>query len=356
MPNPPPSEPSATPPLSLQAQAEARHQEWVHSESPAPAPPAPEPGPPAPDTPTPAPAPAPEAPPPVEDFIEALIREAAGDQPAEILKIPVTAKLPLKVQGEMQYQPLQEVLGGGMRLEDYKAKTREVAEARRELEQHAAQLIADRARMEAREQWVKDERARLREAQTNPEKWEAYQNHLRLLAEDPTYAKTHEEALAGRERAAEDAAEDAARHQQRVQQGVAQAAQWILEVGAEPAFANVDLDRVRTIYAEQLERGQAGLDPAAVRAIFTGEAHYLSTSLGPVQQEVAALRAQVAQLQGATSAAAHNRATQHAIDRAKAPPVTTGQPAAPSAPDRKVRPFTPREWVDINREWNSRRD
>lgn len=334
--------------------------EWARARE---TPPAETPPPPAEAPPAEAPATPPvEAPPPAAvpdvEFIEALIREAEGDTPAEVLKIPANARIPHKVNGEIVYRPAKEALTSSMREQDHIQKTQATAQARRELEQHANRLIADRARMEAREKWIVEERGRLFEAQKSPEAWDRYQNHMRQLAEDPTYAKTFDDALEGRARAAEDAANEAARHQQSVGDGVAAAAEWILAVGEEPAFRNVDLDRVRMVYAAQLENGQAGLDQAAVRRIFETEAQYLSQSLTPLQTEVAELKAQVARLTaGSTDPnAAHNRQTQHALGRAKTPPVATGSPPAPVAPSRKVQPFTPRDLPEVNAEWNRRRD
>ena len=353
----------------LEAAAQSIKDEWSRKrdepvDTPAPPPPAP---PPAPDTP-PVAAEAPPATPPAatpppadqtpEEFIEALIREAEGDTPAEVLKIPANARIPHKVNGEIVYRPAKEALTSSMREQDYIGKTQEVANARRELEQHANQLIADRARMQAREKWIAEERARLFEAQKSPEAWDRYQNHMRLLAEDPEYARTFEDALEGRARKAEADADAAAQHQNRIAEGVATAADWILSIGDEPAFRNVDLDRVRQVYATQLETGQAALDQNAVRRIFEAEAQYLTSSLTPLQSKVAELEAQIARLTTAANdpTAAHNRQTQHALGRAKTVPVTTGSPPAPSAPSRKVQPFTPREWPEVNAEWNRRRD
>ncbi len=303
------------------------------------------------------PAPAPAAPPPtVEEFIEALIAEAQGDTPAQVLKIPKSARIPHKVGGEIVYRPAGEALTSSMLETDYHGKTTELAEARRELEQHAAQLIADRARMEAREQWIKEERQRLRDAQKSPEAWERYQNHLRLMAEDPEYAKTFDDALDSRERKAEDAAAEAAAHQDAVRQGVAQAAAWIDEAARDPKYQYVDRERVTDIYAALLEKGQAGLDQGTVKAIFDREAQYLSSSLTPLQRELADLRAQVQRLTQTDPASVHNSTTQHALARAQVPPVVTGAPAAPAPTPRKVAPFTPAELPERNAEWARRRD
>lgn len=289
----------------------------------------------------------------VVEFIDALIDEAGTQK----LQIPATARIPLEVNGEIQYVTAAELRKRGMLEADYRLKTEEVGNARRELEEHAGRLIADRARMEAREQWIADERKRLQEAQKSPEAWERYQNHLRLLQDDPEYAKTFDDALKGREMAAEDAAEAAARHRELVGEGIAAAATWMLELAAQPAYAHVDLDRVRELYARDLETGKATLDRGYVERIFQAEADQAHRAVGPLEARIAELSAQVAALQGQTdAAAAHNRTTQHAIDRGAAPPVNTGLPAAPGPADRKVRPFTPRELPEVNREWAARRD
>jgi hypothetical protein len=351
----------------LEAQARAAREAWTKG---APVtPPAPEP-PPAP-APVPPPTPAATQPPPpagaapeppaagateaeVQDFIDAILRDAEGDKPAELLRIPLAAKVPLTVNGEVVYKPFKEFKDGGQMLEDYSRKTAEVATQRRELEQHAANLIADRARVEARARYVEAEKARLEQAFKDPAQMEAYGNHLRLLAEDPEYARTFEDAMRARERDAMDAADEAILKREVVLEGAGQAADWILQIGREPAFAAVDLDRVRLAYAAELETGKAGLDPTAVRRIFETEARYLSSSASPLEQEVAKLRAQVATL--TDPAAAHNRATEHALARGKAPPVVTGAGAGPGPSDKKVPKFSPRELPDVNAAWNARRD
>jgi hypothetical protein len=273
-----------------------------------------------------------------------------------VLRIPAQARIPLKRGSEVEYVPVADLRKRGMLEKDYTRKTEELAHQRREVEEHAGKVIADRARMEAREKWITEEQTRLRAAQQDPEKWERYQQHLRLMAEDPDYAKTFQDAQAGRERVAEDEAAAAASQQEAVRAGVLQAAEWILEVGQDPAFVGVDLDRVRQVYAQQLERGEAGLDQGAVRHIFEAEAQYLSSSLTPLQSRIADLEARIATLTGAiTPAAAHNRNTQHALDRGKAPPVLTGTPPAPTSAPLKVKPFGPRELPEVNAEWARRR-
>jgi hypothetical protein len=342
--------------------------DWVKAgkaaPEPAPAPPAPAaPPPPPPAAAAPAPEPPPSAPtapaPPataaeVEEFIEAILAEAEGDKPAEVLKIPAKAKVPLKVNGEIVYRPAKDALASSMLEEDYSRKQATLGANRRELEQHAATLVADRARVEAREKFLNEEIGKFRDAQKDPVKWEAYQNHLQLLASDPEYAKVFEDALKGRERAAVDEVEQQTRDREALVQSVSEAAGWIIDIGNEPAYQHVDLDRVRAIYSQALESGQAGLDPEVVRHIFEQEARYLTSSTSPLAVENAALRAQVASL--TDPAGQHNRATEHALKRAAAPPVVTGQPAAPAAAEKKVKPFSPRELPDVNAAWNARRD
>ena len=342
------------PELSLAQQARELTDAWTKADQPpatdtAPPVEAP-PTEPAPTTETP-PAEPPAPPTPAEaEYIEALIREAQGDTPAETLKIPVTAKLPLKRGTETIYEPAKDVLESGMRWEDYKAKTREVGEARRELEDHAARVLADTARLQAREKWIEEEKARLREAQQDPEKWERYQTHLTRLAEDAEYAQTYKDALAHRERLAEDEATAAARYEEAKRTGVQQATTWIMETAQDPKYRGVDPDRVRLIYAQQLERGVAGLDPSAVEAIFAQEAQYLS-SASPLTQKVAELEAKIAALTNGNTAAQHNAQTAQVLRRAAAPPVITGAPAAPSIPPSKVPPFTLRELPDVINRW-----
>lgn len=291
----------------------------------------------------------------VIEFIDALIGD--GDT-APVHRIPTNARIPLEVDGKIVYKPIAELREGGMRLEDYSGKTREVADARRELEEHAARLITDGARLKAREEWVAEEAAKLREAQKSPEAWEKYLAHLARLDEDPEYKRTFDDALEGRERRAEDVANQAARRQGAIAEGVATVSDWILEIGNEPEYLHVDLDRVRELYATTLQEGGARkLDPDAIRAIFASEAQLAARPDPSQATRITALQAQVDALTAAAaSAAAHNAATSHAVQRDRAVPVATGAPAAPTPADKKVAPFTPRQLPDVNRDWAARRD
>lgn len=356
---------------NLQQVAREVVRDWVKEgaavpDAPTPPPPAPPAAPPVVAAPPAAEAP-PPAPPPaatatqVADFIEALIGEGDDVAKLEKVKIPLTARVPLDVNGQVIYRPFKDVREGGMRLEDYHGKTMELAEQRRELESHAANLIADQARLAAREQFIEEQNAILREAQKSPEKWERYQEHLARLESDEEYRKTFEDALEARERRAAEAAEVGISHQQQVDEGVSAVAGWMLELGEDKKFANVDLDRVRDIYAADLREGRAKLDKNEVKAIFEREAQLAPKPETSEAARVTALEAQVAALvsqrTATDAAAAHNAATEHAVQRGqRTVPVNTGQPAAPSSADKKVKPFTPRELPDVNREWAARRD
>lgn len=283
----------------------------------------------------------------VQEFIEAQLGE-------ETFQIPKGVRLPLKVQGKTEYAPLDELLSGGMRERDYRLKTGEVGTQRRELERERREFLTERAKIEARAKILEEQEAELKEAMTDPDKWESYQEHLRQYQANPVYRKNVDAALRQRETDAELETYRQRDHVEQVETGVQQVQGWVNDLAEE--YDGVDPQRVLNLYAAQLRAGQTTLDPSAVRAIFKSEADYLSKSVTPLQQQLADLKAQVEALSASKAAEKHNQTTTHAVDRAKAPRVSTGgNPPAP-APAPKGPKFGMNELPDRVSAWANRRE
>lgn len=287
--------------------------------------------------------------PTAQEFIDALL----GDKD-EAFKIPKGVRVPLKRGNEIEHVPLETLMTGGMMERDYRIKTAETARQRREYEQGQSQVAAERARLQAREAFVKEQEQLFADAQKDPEKWAAFQAHLDQLQSNPFYRKNFEDALAKRETDAELAVYREREEQELIHDGVSQAVEWIERMSKEPDFQNVDAERVRVRYGELLSSGRARLDPSEVQQLFRQEADYLKSRVTPVQSELEALRAEIQALKSGKAAEAHNATTAHALARAKTPPVAQGQPPAPAG-SRPKGQFGPRDLADRNAEWARQR-
>lgn len=264
-------------------------------------------------------------------------------------QIPKNVRIPLKRDKEITYEPLEDVRKDGMRLRDYQLKSNAVALQKQENEASRTKLEAEQARVAARETWLTEREVEMREAQKDPDKWAAYQDMQRLYAENPTFRKTMDDALDKRETEAELSVYRERDEAAQVTQGISLASTWIETVGAE--FPSVNQDRVRQLYAQALSSGRAALDPNHVRAIYQDEARFVESAQTPLRSELQALKDQIAALEGKKQADTHNAGTQHALARAKVPPVATG--GNPPAPVGAVQPgkFGPRELVERNAAW-----
>lgn len=286
----------------------------------------------------------------IQEFIEAQHGEKN-----EPFKIPKGARIPLKRGETVEYKTIEQLQKEGMLELDYRHKTADTGRLKRELDQRDTDMRAAQARLEAREKFVQEQEAEFVAAQKDPAKMAAFQEHLHQYQNNPRYRQMVDDALAKRETDAELAVYREQEYAQTVQSGVETAANWITQIGAAPEFAGVSQDRVRALYAQALQSGQAQLDPAHVRAIYEHEARYLADSQSPLQKQLAALTAQVERLTASNGAEKHNAGTAHALARAKTPPVaTTGAPAAPGKELSKGK-FGPRDLAQRNSEWASQR-
>jgi hypothetical protein len=287
----------------------------------------------------------------VQDFIEAMLGEN------EPFRIPRGVRLPQKRGEVTEYEPLDDVLKRGMMGKDYYAKTAEVAARQRELDEREMTIETERARMSAREAYLTEQEKLLRDANTSPEGFQAFQEHLRQMETNPIYRKRVEDSLAKRETDARLEVYEARDRQAETVRLADTARGWIDELATKPEYAGVDATRVLEIYADGLRREVLPLDRSVVERIFQSEAQYLSKSLTPLQQQVAELRAEIDALKNGQTPdpQRHNAQTAHALERGKALPVKpSGLPPAPAAPG-PVAPFGPRDLPDRNAEWARRR-
>jgi len=296
----------------------------------------------APATPTPASTPA-----AIQEFIEAQLADGSP------FKVPKGLRLPLKRGDTIVYDPVEEIQSRGMMERDYRIKTDEASRFRRETEQMQTQLRAETAKVEARDKWLAEREAEMIEAQKDPAKWESYQQMQALYQTNPHFRKTLDDALAKRETDAEIAVYREQEHAAAVTQGAELAYSWITEASRE--FPGVDPERVRVLYSQALKAGMAAIDPADVRAIYQQEAGYLTKSRGPLEQELATLKAQVEALTAAKAAEKQNATTQHAVQRAKTPPVATVGNAPTPVPPLTPGRFGQNELVERNAEWARQR-
>ena len=285
----------------------------------------------------------------VEEFIEAQL----NDQP---YKIPKGLRLPLKRGNDVAYEPVEDVLTHGMLERDYRIKTAETAQLKREVTAQRAEMEAEQARVAARDQWLAEREAEMVEAQKDPAKWEAYLQAQALYQTNPRFRQLMDDALAKRETDAVNEVYQRRDYESQVNQGVELAASWIEQAAGDPRYHGVNPERVRVRYAQALASGQATLDPGEVQALFEDEAQYLTQSQGPLTKQLAELKAQIDALTASKGAEQHNAGTAHALQRAKAPPVAVrGAAPAPGTAQPQGK-FGPRDLPERTQAWINQRD
>lgn len=266
---------------------------------------------------------------PIKDALEAYL-----DGKPYLVPKNLTFKLKSGTQvAEKSFEQLQRE---GMLYTDYQRKTAAVAQRERELGDRMTQAEAQLAAAKARETWLKEQEQQMLEAQRDPKKWESYQEYMRMYQADPRFRKVADDALKARELEAQNSVYQRQDTERAVSQHVEQARTWIAEIGKE--FPGVDPDRVRTTYAQLLALEQVEFSPQAVRAVFQNEAQVVTAAMTPLQQEMAAIKAELEALKAGKAAEAHNAGTQHVLNRSKAPNVAPGgggPPAPARAPERK---------------------
>lgn len=280
------------------------------------------------------------------EVVQKFIDGKLGD---ETFQLPEGVLVPLK-RGEDQteYVPIEEVLANGMRGNDYRLKTTELAQLRRGLEREREDFTSTSARMEARAKYLDEREAEMKAALTDPESAAAYQEHLAQYESNPIYRKNVDEALLQQETAAERDALQQREDGRVVREASREVFGWLDNLKTE--YPGVDSERVRAIYSRQLKSGEAALDPSALRSVFQTEQDYVDRTVSPLRNELAGIKAQLESLQASEAADQHNEKTQHAVNRARTTPVATGSGAPARAPLTPGK-FKPSELAERNQEW-----
>jgi hypothetical protein len=281
----------------------------------------------------------------VAEVVQKFIECKLGD---EAFQLPEGVRIPLKRGDEIEYVPIEEVRKRGMLEQDYRTKTTELSNERRAFETSQSNVVAERAKLEAKGKYLSEQEAEIKAALSDPESAAQYQQHLDMLQTNPMYRKTWEERWANRETAAERDALLETQDARVVQEASTTALGWIKELATD--FDGVDQGRVASIYGQRLSAGQASLDISDVRSIYQAEADYLKRASEPLRDQLANLSAKIDKLTASQTAEEQNETTRHAVKRAKTIPVATGAGAPAKghvAPER----FGPNELAEKNSEW-----
>jgi hypothetical protein len=280
-----------------------------------------------------------------QDFIEGRYQ----DKP---FKIPAGVQLPWKRGDEQGFVSIEEIRKAHMFERDYRVKTAQIAEQRRQME--VAQRVAA-ARLKAHEQWLEDQAERQAQAFADPEEQARYDAFLEHYRSDPEFRRIVDDARAHR---ADQAANEVvvAYEQQEVLQAETQAVSAAIDRLGEK-YPGVDPDVVRQRYAQALQLDQLPLSEEAIEFVYRQEAQHLnaiqSRLTAPLQSELETLKRTIADLQKQRDAEAHNAKTREKIDRTVHPvgAPSGGAPPAPVPPSRNLKGKTlqerSREWAHL---------
>lgn len=274
----------------------------------------------------------------VQEFIEGRV----GDQP---FQVPKNLMLPWKRGSEEGFVTIDEIRSAHMFERDYRIKTAQVAEERRQAEM---QLTIERARLQAQMKALEEEREFATRAYADPEEQRRYEAHLEQYRTNPFYKQAFDQANKGRLLEAEQTAVRELQEQEALVGEAAAVWTTIQSLGAK--YPGVDPDVVRTRYAAALQADQLPLSEQAIEHVYRTVADEASRYTAPLTAELEALRAKVAALETRGAAETHNDKTRTAITRAQNPvgqPVG-GAPPAPVVPSRNLSGLTLR---DRTSEW-----
>lgn len=314
---------------------------------------------------------APPAPPSVpEPVASPLAAPVTPQQAAEVgfigakqgeveFRIPNDVLIPLKRHDKVEWVPAEQAWREAMMTNDVKLSKQELATQRQAFQRDQEQIAVEKARLAAEADWQRQEAQRLAEAQSDPVKWEAYQNHLQALATNPVYRQQVEQAQRARGLEAENAVYRTQAEAAEVQRGIDASLAVIDTLKAK--YPGVSVDAVRQRFGavvtlaeaqspRQLRWGEGPLTPQAIEQVFQQEADHLAGTIAPVNAQMAELQKQLADLKAAQEAALANAQTTHAVKRAGAPntkPTGTPAVAAGEAPKR----IPAREMPDHIRQW-----
>jgi predicted transcriptional regulator len=286
-----------------------------------------------------------EAPETPAEVAQAFIEARLGE---DVFQIPEGVKLPLKRGKDVDYRDLKEVLADGMRLNDYSRNMNELRDQRSAFERQQAEAERAVRKNAEKEKYLSERENEIKQALSDPESAQKYEQHLQQLRDNPMYRKVWEENWANRETKAELETLQEQRDQQIVQEASTRVRSWIEDLASD--FPGVEPGRVAQIYGQRLSSGQASLDLSHVREIYRSEADYLSKATSPLQDQLAELAAKIDSLSETKAAERHNETTAHALNRAKTPRVATSS-GAPATTPKPVTKFGPNELQERNSEW-----
>lgn len=278
-------------------------------------------------------APAAEATPEPPKYFEAMVE-------GKPFQIPLNAQFPWKRGDETGFHSLEEIQKSPMFERDYRVKTQQLAEQRRQYEQRSAEVERREIELQARVEAATNARRRLIEAQAKGgAEYERELRHQELMETDADYRERFEQSEEFRinQRLTQhDAERDRAVRTERTTERVRD---YIREACAKAP--GVDPAKIERLYGAALRSGHADLTADAVDALIAEEVHGINAITKPIKSEVEALQKQIAALQTQLQATEHNGRTAAAIDRAKG--TQPGRPAngAPPAPRGAMKPFDP---------------
>lgn len=295
---------------------------------------------------------APVADPVTSAEIEAL--EAwLDDEGTQKLSIPLTARVPRKVNGVEERVPIAQALKEHQLEAAWTRNMQRRADEQKELARMRREVELERAVVEAERKLAQEETDRVLAARGDPEAMARLAEDAERLRSDPSFRKLHEDATAARRREATDAREAALAQADELEAVASDAAAYITRVAAQ--YPGVDPDEIRQRFAEGLQAGTLQLHARTVDQLFAQEKAKLDTitarATDPLAKQLDEVRQQLAALQ----ADRKNADTLAALRTPAAP--TTGAPArTPTPPASTPLPVQPGETLtDRGARWAQRR-
>ena len=254
-------------------------------------------------------------------YIEAKV----GD---EVLKLRKDMLIPTMRHGQVEYEPLEVVQRERMLKKDYDLGKQETKAERR-------QLLAERAALQHRAAAFEAEEARQRAALTDPAKFDEMQEHLRLMESSETYRRAHEGSQKALSYEAAEVANRTVQEQEIITDAVDTATQWIADsVGRHPG---VEMAQIQAEFGRALAARQPGVDfsPESIERFVAQRAQPAAALTAPLQTQLEAQKAEMAQLRAELAALRTSKTTDHALNRARTIPTAPAGGAAP-IPGAKV--------------------
>lgn len=257
----------------------------------------------------------------------------------EEFRIPADAVLEFKRRDETLTRTMDEFRRDGMMGTDYQLRKAQFETERQQVQREREQEAVARARLAERQAFLDEQERALREAQTDPQKFEQWQGHMEQLRSNPQYRQAFEASLAKRETDAENRVLRERAETDYVTRAAATVEGWIDALKGK--YPGVPVESVQrdfaaqvTLYEQRMGRlgqlGEGPLTPNALEQVFQQHAGVYQQAVAPVTARMKALEDELAALKA-------NAQTDHAVARAKTPstaPVrgTTATTDSPKAP------------------------